>query len=176
MSSNSETKTCTGCREIKPVDAFRLRTTKQGPRRVARCLDCERKEKAAAQARRRAEDPARAAADIRRMDEARERQRAEDPHAFKARETAAKRARADRRAGISPELADRLRAGPCALCGALPDGGCELWIDEATGAVRGALCRRHRRGLSLLGESADLLLKAAEFVQADTDLRDLNDY
>jgi hypothetical protein len=149
MSSDTGAKECTGCRETKPLDDFPC----------APCAASSAVRHAALTAS--ARSPASASSDIVR-----------DPE--RAREIAREGMRrgSARRLGLSEEIAEELRAGPCGICGETPDEGCQLYQDKSTGAVPGALCRTCSRGLAMLGGTPERLKAALAFVQSGADYRD----
>lgn len=60
-----------------------------------------------------------------------------------------------------------MNVDPCTLCGRLPKPGhsncCDH--DHATGRFRGWLCHRCNRAIGLLGDSIELLEKAAQYLR-----------
>jgi hypothetical protein len=150
MSSDTDDKECTGCRESKPLDAFPMRAVRGVKRRSPRCADCLREESRKRQQRHRERDPER------------------------AREVAREGMRrgSARRLGLSEEIAEELRAGRCGICGETPPEGCQLYQDKSTGAVPGALCLTCSRGLAMLGATPERLTAALAFVQSGADYRD----
>jgi hypothetical protein len=76
-----------------------------------------------------------------------------------------------RRYKITSSEYDRLlmvQGGRCAICGAQPTetkrGGLEVDHCHATGAIRGLLCGPCNRGIGNLGDSLDVIRKAAEYL------------
>ena len=75
-----------------------------------------------------------------------------------------------RRRGTTKEVYDQLyecQQGTCALCGEVDEKLVWLCIDHdhLTGKVRGLLCPNCNRGLGLLKDDADLLRRAADYVE-----------
>ena len=66
------------------------------------------------------------------------------------------------------ELVDK-QGGQCVICGKT----CALVVDHChtSGRVRGLLCSLCNTGLGALGDDPDRLRAAAEYLEADTDLR-----
>ena len=64
------------------------------------------------------------------------------------------------------EYNDMLNAqdGGCFICGKQEDTLC-VDHDHDTGEVRGLLCHSCNRGIGLLGDSSDTLIRAAEYLQ-----------
>ena len=58
------------------------------------------------------------------------------------------------------------QCGGCWICGKTEDTLC-VDHDHGTGEVRGLLCHGCNRGIGLLGDSVDTLLRAAEYLQKD---------
>lgn len=78
-----------------------------------------------------------------------------------------------RRYKITPAEYDQLlmvQGGRCAICGAQPTetkrGGLEVDHCHATGKVRGLLCGPCNRGIGNLGDSPDVVRKAAAYLEA----------
>ena len=83
----------------------------------------------------------------------------------KANPGARRRIHLKRQYGITPEDYDRMHTaqhGRCGIC--LKEMKLVVDHDHATGRVRGLLCRPCNRSIGQLGEDADTLRRAAEWV------------
>ena len=79
-----------------------------------------------------------------------------------------------RRYGINTEEYNKLfrrQEGVCAICGNPCNTGNRLSVDHShkTGIVRGLLCNACNRGLGMLQDSAELLRKAADYLEKKYD-------
>ena len=73
-----------------------------------------------------------------------------------------------KRFGLTPaEYAARLEAqsGACAICGGRDARRLSVDHNHETGAVRGLLCRNCNVGIGALGDDADVLRRAAEYLE-----------
>lgn len=130
-----ETKPCTRCRVEQPLANYDLHGTRPG-KLHPRCKSCRADEAAARYAR------------------YKERMRAGDT----------RRLYRDH-AGVIEDLRRR-QDGRCALCGDSPK--CESLCvdhDHATGAIRALLCRTCNLGLGHMRDDADLLRRAADYIE-----------
>jgi hypothetical protein len=57
------------------------------------------------------------------------------------------------------------QGGCCAICGRKAVGKFNIDHDHNTGEVRGLLCGPCNRGIGLLGDSVDVLKRAAEYLE-----------
>jgi DNA repair exonuclease SbcCD ATPase subunit len=149
------TKTCTACKEDKPVEAF-SRSSRNKSGRQSRCKDCFNKwyeaNKNGVLAR------ARYARDLaaKNSDEGRMKQRA---------------ARFKRLYGMTlEEYAVMVEAQEfkCAVCGRHHDderNGLVVDHDHITGKIRALLCDRCNVGIGNLGDDPDRLIRAAEYLR-----------
>ena len=76
--------------------------------------------------------------------------------------------------GLSVERYDEMldaQGGVCAICGAPPRDDISLHVDHdhATGAIRGLTCFRCNNALGDLGDDADRLLRAIEYLTSGVD-------
>ena len=82
---------------------------------------------------------------------------------------AAAHRRAERSRGlVSPEEYDRMvwdQLGLCAICLRVPGGPFHIDHDQATGRVRGLLCRSCNIALGLMQDDPERLRRAAAYVQ-----------
>jgi hypothetical protein len=162
-------KWCNTCLELKPLaDFYGSAGMRDGHR--GDCKDCNRE----ASKRRRA---ANRQAAIERTQQ----WRRENPERYRAYRTEynarpeRKRRMRDayyrRTFGISADEVDRLIAaqgGVCAICGTTPEREASWHVDHChqSGRVRGVLCLNCNQGLGKLGESPELLERAAAYLRA----------
>jgi hypothetical protein len=150
-------KTCSHCKIAKPLDAFcRDRSKKDG--RHTQCKPCQYRHK-----------PSEETLAKRRQYAARYRQ--ENADKFRA---GVRSATLRKKYGIDSEGYDRLlteQGGVCAICGAGTSRTTwtkRLHVDHnhETGEVRGLLCQPCNTTLGHFNDSADLLRKAAEYLES----------
>jgi hypothetical protein len=70
--------------------------------------------------------------------------------------------------GVTTEQYETMLAaqgGGCAICGNPPKTRrLDVDHDHRTGQVRGLLCHKHNRGLAYFNDDADMLLRAADYL------------
>lgn len=84
----------------------------------------------------------------------------------------ARRYRLKWRYGVTLEQYEAMlnrQGGVCAVCRGASSKGTKLAVDHChdTGAVRGLLCDNCNRAIGLLGDDADVLRRAAEYLSAE---------
>lgn len=138
-------KRCCACGETKPATAFNRRHDRGLHKVQSKCRDCSNAYN-------------------------REWTKSES---FKAGQKA-RRYRLKWRYGATLEQYDTLlqaQGGSCAVCKGLSSKGSKLAVDHchSTGAVRGLLCDNCNRAIGLLGDSADVLRRAADYLELKRD-------
>lgn len=139
-------RVCRVCGSAKGLSSFaRDKTGLNGRKRI--CLDCYRKQQNIVYNGTKNEPAKRA-----------------------ARRVAIRRHDLKRKYGITPEAYDAMheaQSGKCAICG-LADSDRRLAVDHChkSGSIGKLLCKACNHGLGKFRDSADLLLKAADYLKA----------
>jgi hypothetical protein len=161
----ADTKTCTGCHAVKPIDEFHVDNSKARGR-VSQCRAC--------QAVRRANNREAIAASKRRYRERHPERIAARTRAYQAANADRLRAKARRwRYGITADEFDariESQGGGCAICrtplAALRPNVVHVDHDHDSQVVRGILCGSCNRAIGALRDDPDLMRRAAAYVES----------
>lgn len=146
-------KQCTVCKEIKPTGSFYMRSaSKDGI--SYRCKECDKK----CTAQHQEKNPGCGVVSKRKW-------RRENPEKYRAE----RRKSVVSQYGLTVEEYDKLleaQNGGCAICGGVNRRGQMLSIDHChkTGKVRGLLCAKHNLAIAGLGDTAEGVRRAAEYL------------
>ena len=170
-------KWCRRCETVKAVEAFaRNKTSKDGLQ--VHCRDCQaavdrsRRESAGLLVRPRdvpdGQKFCRTCQQVKPLSEWSRSSRSRDGLQSRCKECTSRRQRRDhleRSYGLTEDAVDKLLAhqgGLCAICQSAP--AIHIDHDHRTGAVRGMLCFRCNAALGQLGNSPDVLVRAARYL------------
>ncbi len=160
-------KQCKQCGQVKPLEAFyRASGMRDGHRNE--CKRCN----LAAKRQRYQSDPEAAKARVKRWQQ----ENADRVNAYRrVRRTEPEVKRAERAGHLKRKYGITIgqyetmvesQGGGCAICGTPPTNGASLHVDHDhdTGRIRGCLCFKCNNALGDLGDSVDILLRAALYM------------
>jgi hypothetical protein len=158
-------KRCKRCGELKPYsDFYREKGCRDGHR--PECKQCN----LAARKAKYQENPAKEIARVRAWRRKHREEFNEYQREYRSRRAAEIReGHLKRTFGLTPADYEAILAaqgGGCAICGDVPEGRKSFHVDHLGDVVRGILCVRCNNALGQLKEHSELLLRAADYVDA----------